>query len=148
MIVKKLLGSNTSHGKLLGFQISDLKLLDQNGNPITNFTGKIKVKIPIPAGMSGNLHVYWYDLKSGSLTDMGATQENGYVVFYTTHFSDYAVAQFDSSVSSETSKPVENSKTGDEGWPLLPLAFLGGGSAAGLILAKRRKIFRRKENNA
>lgn len=139
--VVRQIGSNSKLGRLKGLTVYNIELLDQNGNPIKNFTGKIKVMIPIPAGMSGNLHVYWYDPASGTLTDMGATQKDGYLVFYTTHFSAYAVAQLDSST------PVENPKTGDESWPMLPLALLGGGWATGLFIVSYRKIFRRRQDN-
>lgn len=43
--------------KLDGLIVYNLKLLDQNSNPIENFTGKITVRNPIPSCMSGDLHV-------------------------------------------------------------------------------------------
>ena len=85
--------------------IYDLKLLDQNGSPITGFTGKIKVKIKIPDGCSGDLHVYWYDPETGTLTDMDAAVENGYLVFKTSHFSLYAIAQLGSDESTAPLNP-------------------------------------------
>jgi hypothetical protein len=73
--------------------IYDLNLLDQNGNPVTNFTGAITVRIPVPDGMTGDLRVVWYDPAAGTVTDMNARLESGYLVFETTHFSYYAVVQ-------------------------------------------------------
>ena len=52
-VVTKLIGQDKTFGSLSGLMVYDLKLLDQNGNPITNFTGRIKVKFSLPAGMSG-----------------------------------------------------------------------------------------------
>jgi len=138
-VVAKLIGNNESLGNLAGLTVYDLKLLDQNGNPITNFTGKIKVKIPVPAGFSGNLHVFWFNPADSTLTDMGATQENGYLVFETTHFSFYAIAQLNPSAPA----PVANPKTGAEDSPVLPLALLGTGSLAGLVVVKRRMKFKK-----
>ncbi|MFT9078497.1 beta strand repeat-containing protein [Ethanoligenens sp.] len=141
--VFKLVSGDTSLGNLKNLVLYDLKLLDQNGNPIENFVGKIKVKVKIPSGMSGNLHVYWYDSESNKLVDMGATQEDGYLIFDTTHFSFYAIAQLGAS-----SPPVPNPKTGSDNWPFMPLTLLGGSSAAMLmaIHRKRWKIFRRQTN--
>lgn len=52
---------------------------------------------------------------TGNLTDTGAPQKDGYLVFDTTHFSYYAVAQLRSRFSSGSySTPVSNPKAGDE----------------------------------
>ncbi|HEX2999979.1 MAG TPA: cadherin-like beta sandwich domain-containing protein, partial [Armatimonadota bacterium] len=70
----------------------NIKLLDQNGNPISSFTGSVTVKIPIPAGLHGTPHVFRYEESTGALTDLGAAVQNGFLVFSTTHFSYYIVA--------------------------------------------------------
>ncbi|ADU27868.1 beta strand repeat-containing protein [Ethanoligenens harbinense] len=159
-VVENLIRQNGSLGNLNHLTVYDLKLLDQNGNPIEHFAGKIKVKIPIPVGMSGNLKVLWYNPAVGTLTDMHATREGGYLVFETSHFSYYAVAQLASSSDTgsstgttkdtgsstgTTSGTVPNPKTGSGGWPILPLALLGGSAATSAIIMKRRKISRRKK---
>ena len=143
-VMEKLIGQDKSLGNLNSLTVYDLKLLDQNGNPVTNFTGKIKVKIPIPAGMSGNLKVLWYNPADGTLTDMNAVQENGYLVFETSHFSFYAIAQLGSTPPAAFS-PVQNPKTGSSNWPLFPLAVLGGGAAIGAVIIKRRRFFKIKK---
>jgi uncharacterized repeat protein (TIGR02543 family) len=82
--------------------VYDLKLLDQNGNPITGFSGKVKVKIPIPLGTIGELHVFRYEESTGAFTDMGATAEDGFLVFETDHFSYYTVAGVGDSITLDT----------------------------------------------
>lgn len=139
-VVMKLISSDASLGTLKHLVVYDLELLDQNGNPIEGFTGTITVKIPVPMGMSGGLHVLWYDDGAGRLTDMNATQKDGYLIFETTHFSYYAVAQLETSSAS-----VTNPKTGGGNFPVIPLALLGMGSVTGMVIAKRRKIFRYKK---
>ena len=78
-----LIEGDTDYGKVDKLAVYDLELLDQNGKAITEFTGKIKVKLAIPAGMSGNLHVLWYDDATGKIVDMEAAVEDGYLVFET-----------------------------------------------------------------
>ncbi len=94
--VQGLVGGNQ------GLVIYDLKLLDQNGNPITDSTGTIKVKIKIPDGFSGN---HWYDPNTNTLTDMNFTAQDGWLVFETSHFSQYAVAQLGTAKPTPTPSP-------------------------------------------
>jgi hypothetical protein len=143
--VEKLIEQNRSLGNLNGLMVYDLKLLDQNGNPITNFTGKIKVNIPIPVGMSGNLKVFWYNLTDDKLTDMGAVKENGYLVFETTHLSYYAIAQLAASVAQPATTP--NTSTGDNSIPFSLLALLGLGSTAGLVVVRKSAQYKLKKNS-
>lgn len=137
--VFKLISGNASLDNLDHLALYDMKLLDQNGNPVENFTGKIKVKVKIPSGMRGNLHVLWYNPNSNTLTDMNAVQENGYLVFETTHFSFYAIAQL-STISSDSMGT--NPDTGDENFPTVPLVLPGTGFAIGLTIMKKRLKFR------
>lgn len=80
----------------------NLKLLDQNGSPITGFNGKVAVKIPVPAGLHGTPHVFRYEESAGTLTDMNAVLENGFLVFSTEHFSYYVVAGTGDSIALDT----------------------------------------------
>jgi uncharacterized repeat protein (TIGR02543 family) len=136
--VLTLINDDASLGSLQNLVVYDLKLLNQNGDPVKSFAGKIKVKVPIPSGMSGNLHVLWYDDSTNALTDMGATQEDGYMVFETSHFGYYAIAKLGYST------PVSNPNTGLKGWSLIPLAVISGSWIVGLLIIKRRKTFRCK----
>jgi hypothetical protein len=128
--------------RLDSLTVDNLKLLDQNNNPIENFTGKITVKIPIPDGMSGDMHVYWYDDADGTMTDMNAKQENGYLVFETTHFSYYAVAALSAPASSDP-HTIPNPATGSGSFPFLPAVLLSITGYGLAVVIKGRK-FRKK----
>lgn len=125
-VVNNLINSRTSSTSPSAVKLYNLSLIDQSNQAVTGFTGKITVKIPIPSGMSGDLHVYWYNDTDGTVTDMNAKQENGYLVFDTTHFSFYAIAKltakstsssdtsssYDTSPLDSSSKTTPNSNTG------------------------------------
>ena len=133
--VSGLIDSGKKQSSTSDLKAFSLELIDQNGQPAT-FTGKITVKIPIPDGMSGDLHVYWYNDADGTVTDMNARQENGYLVFEATHFSYYAVAE----LSSGT---IPNPDTGSDSLPFMPAVLLGI-TGYGLIVATRDRRFRKK----
>ena len=78
-----------------------LKLLDQNGNNISSFIGSVTIKIPLPLGLRGMPRVFRYE-SDGTLTDMNATVENGFLVFQTDHFGDYIVADTGNSITLDT----------------------------------------------
>lgn len=138
-IIENQIGS----GKMIsGLTVYHLELLDQNNNPIKKFVGKITVRIPIPYGMSGDLHVYWYNVTDGTVTDMNARQENGYVVFETTHFSNYVVAELTAKVFPG-SGTIPNPSTGSDPLQPLPVALLGI-LGLGSTVAIRSKRFRKK----
>ena len=80
----------------------NIKLLDQNGNPISSFTGSVTVKLPIPEGLHGAPHVFRYEESTGTFTDLGAAVQDGYLVFSTTHFSYYLVGGTGDSVTLDT----------------------------------------------
>ena len=138
-VVENQIGSRE---KLDGLTVYNLRLLDQNSNPIENFTGKITVRIPIPSGMSGDLHVYWYNDADSTVTDMNARQENGYLVFETTHFSYYAVAELGEK-SSTDSGTIPNPDTGGNPFPYIPAALLGI-TGCGLAAVAKGRRFRKK----
>lgn len=156
------------NGNYSNLIVYDFQLLDQNGNPFEPAGGAVTVRIPIPSGMSGNLHVFWYNPAAGALTDMNAAQVDGYLVFTTTHFSDYAVAQLVSSAGGgnstgggssngistggtssggntsggTSSGMTANPKTGSESFPVMPMALLGACSAAGLVVMRKHAKYR------
>ncbi|MEA5143678.1 MAG: Ig-like domain-containing protein [Oscillibacter sp.] len=156
-VVNKLIDGSTSSASPSAVMIYNLSLMDQGNQAVTGFTGKITVKIPIPSGMSGDLHVYWYNDADGTVTDMNARQENGYLVFNTTHFSYYAVAELasksmsDSNESSSnntsstdsSSETTSNPNTGSDSFPFLPIALLGI-SGCGLVVVTRGRKFKKK----
>ena len=110
--VKTLMEKDDSFKDFSNIAIFDIKLLDQNGQAVTQFDGKIKVRIPVPSGLDGNLNVLWYDDQNGTVSNMGAVLENGFLVFETDHLSYYVVAQLADSVNA--------SGSGNGGIPYLP----------------------------
>jgi len=127
----KLLISGDSGG-LQNLVLYDLKLVDQNGNPIEKFNGTVTVKMRIPAGMSGSLRVYWVNPETQELEDMNAVVDGEYLVFDTSHFSYYAIA--------ELSEQTETESGGFSFWWLLllvPVVLVGA-----VFLGKARKKHR------
>lgn len=56
--------------------------------------GKVKVRIPIPAGFkTTNILVFYIDSTNGTATNIPATVVNGYIEFETDHFSYYAIVE-------------------------------------------------------
>ncbi|HEX3039061.1 MAG TPA: Ig-like domain repeat protein [Caproiciproducens sp.] len=82
--------------------VYNIKLLDQNGNPITSFTGSITVKVAIPAGIHGTPHIFRYEEGTKTFTDLKAVVENGFLVFQTDHFSYYVIAGTGDSITLDT----------------------------------------------
>ncbi|MEA4889018.1 MAG: Ig-like domain repeat protein [Clostridiaceae bacterium] len=131
--VNELINSSNP-GSLGNLTVYDLKLLDQDGNLITNFTGKIKVKIPIPEGASENPHIFWYNTADSSLTDMNAIVENEYLVFETTHFSYYAVAALKTAVAAAPDGPIDN-----RAYLIFAFALLGAGLIGFMAVRKQKR---------
>ena len=156
-VVNKLIDGSISSASPSAVKLYNLSLMDQGNQAVTGFTGKITVKIPIPSGMSGDLHVYWYNDSDGTVTDMNAKQENGYLVFETTHFSYYAIAKLtakstsdsdgsssnSTSSSDSSSETTPNPNTGGDPLPFIPIALLGI-SGCGLVVVTRGGKFRKK----
>lgn len=123
--------------------VYDLKLLDQNHKIITGFSGTVTVRIPIPAGMDGDLHVYWYNDADGTVTDMNAKQENGCLVFDTSHFSYYAAAELTEKATGSLSANDPNPDTGDDPIPFIPAVLLCAAACGLIVAAKSRRCCRK-----
>ena len=141
-VVRQLIGGSTSSSTPSAEKLFNLSLSDQNNQAVTGFTGKITVRIPIPDGMSGDLRVYWYSDADYKVTDMNAKQENGYLVFETTHFSYYVVAEQTAESSPDTGA-IPNPVTGSDPFPFCP-AMLCVISACGLVIMTKGRKFRKK----
>ena len=128
-----------SFGDVEAIALSDLSLYDQNGMKITSFTGTVKIKIPIPQGFDGDLHVYCYDPDGGTLTDMKAYIVGDYLVFETNHFSYYAVVQF-----AETVLPAASNAT----WISRNAVYVLIGVFLALFITMGVAISRRKKSMA
>ncbi len=100
--VYRLIISQTNLNLIGSPFVYNIKLLDQNGNPITSFTGTVTVKVAIPTGIHGTPHLFRYEDSTGTFTDLNATVENGFLEFKTTHFSYYVIAGTGDSVTLDT----------------------------------------------
>lgn len=136
--------------------VNDIELLDENGQLITGLKDDVTVKIKIPDGATGDLKVLWYNPADSTATDMHATQQDGYLVFQTNHFSYYVVAtakdasptassedttpSSTTAASSETANPATGENPAD---PRAALYALLAAAAAAGVLAFRRGRARR-----
>ncbi len=148
--------SNIGYTNLL---INDVQLLDIDGKPITSLLGNVTVKIKIPDGAANEgLSVFWYDPATGKLTNMNATQQNGYLFFDTNHFSYYVVAKANASTSKQNQEQkdevakadasttsIEHPKTSDNSASPIPFVVAAGLSIAVLIVMQQ---YRRRKNQA
>ena len=83
--------------------IYDIRMIDQNGNAMNSFTGRARVRLPVPQGLRGIPHVFRYEEGTGAFTDMHAVLTDGCLVFDTEHFSYYVVADVGDSITLDTS---------------------------------------------
>ena len=76
------------------FELYDLSFYKDDQK--VTIDGTAIVRIPVKEGMDGNkCKVYYND--NGTFTDMGAVYKDGYMEFETNHFSQYVVAEIESS---------------------------------------------------
>jgi heme-binding NEAT domain protein len=96
----------TLDGVVKAFVLYDLSLLGPSGSTIQP-NGKVKVSIPIPAGMSAaNLLIYRIN-PDGSKTLMQGTAENGFAVFTTTQFGLYAIGEKADAIAAKANTAVK-----------------------------------------
>ena len=62
--------------------------------------GEITVKIPLPAGYSNRIFVCYVDSTNGKVTKIPCEVKDGYVIFKTNHFSEYAIVEQSANVKS------------------------------------------------
>ena len=65
----------------------------ENAGQTVQPNGTVTVSIPVPEGLNGKRCRVLYIAENGTITDMKAVYENGCLVFDTTHFSSYMVAE-------------------------------------------------------
>jgi hypothetical protein len=115
--------------------------------------GKVKVSIPAPQGMKEDLIAVYSINADGTKTLLESTIENGYVVFYTDHFSLYAIVKKEKSAAGDSGGDKPDKKAAKESgksavpktgpsepfllWQLLPLA--AAAAIALLMVSRRRK---------
>lgn len=107
----------------------DITLLNEAGEAVQP-GGEVTVMIPVSGIVFEpweNFYVY-YQADDGTLTDMHATYENGYVIFTTNHFSTYILTN---------EKLQDEDANVNTGMTLLIIPALT--AAAGVIISKKRK---------
>ena len=101
-------------------KVLDIRLLDQNGNPITQLNGAVSVTVPASGSQNA---VYVSD--NHKITDMNAVLSGGYLTFETDHFSYYAAAEKKNAASGPA--------TGDTGTTMIVVAVMSA-AAVGVVL--------------
>ncbi len=123
-------------GTVGSVRVYDLSLLDQDDDEISDFSGRIRVRLPIPSGYSGDLRVYRYNDFSETITDMDATKSYGYLVFDTSRLGYFAIVKY-----TGAARPAIP-ETGARTPPFIPVA------AAVLIAAFGIALYRAKKRSA
>lgn len=146
--------------------IADIKVLKDN--EIVEISGtKMKIRIALPEELKGyNTYSVVYILNNEIKETIPATLQNGYIVFETTHLSEYGIiatntnstpgnsednsnknadkktkAENDKSTSNATDTKSTSPKTGSEGMLILLLAILliSGGTVTELLILSGKK---------
>lgn len=146
--------------------IADIKVLKDN--EIVEISGtKMKIRIALPEELKGyNTYSVVYILNDEIKETIPATLQDGYIVFETTHLSEYGIiatntnstpgnsednsnkngdkktkAEIDKSTSNATDTKSTSPKTGSEGMLILLLAILliSGGTVTELLILSGKK---------
>ena len=146
--------------------IADIKVLKDN--EIVQISGtKMKIKIALPEELKGyNTYSVVYILNNEIKETIPATLQDGYIVFETTHLSEYGIiatntnstpgnsednsnksgdkktkVEIDKSTSNATDTKSTSPKTGSEGMLILLLAILliSGGTVTELLILSGKK---------
>ena len=118
--------------------VLDITLVNVNGEYVQP-NGNVTVRIPLPEGFeSSDTYYVYYQADDGTLTDMHATFENGYVSFITNHFSTYILATSQlTEQTANTTTTANEDRNVNTGAVLLVLPAIA--AAAGVIISKKRK---------
>ncbi len=98
---------NGKFGKYTSYDIS----FEIDGEKVQP-NGKVTIKIPLPEGYNPNsVKVFFID-DNGNKTKLDSTYENGYIIFETDHFSEYAIVDESSEIidepATEPDEPTTN----------------------------------------
>ena len=78
--------------KEVKFEAYEIILTDESEKPIQP-EGIMTVKIPVPQGYQGEACKVYYIKNDGSMVNMNAWHEEGYLLFKTDHFSTYLITE-------------------------------------------------------
>ena len=116
----------------------DINVLE-NGQKIEIKDTKMKIKIALPEDLKGyNNYKVVYILNDEIKETIQATVEDGYIVFETSHLSEYGIVATEKSSNTN----VKNPKTGDNVMMYLATGILSiiGLAVASLIVYKRKQM--------
>lgn len=97
------------------FKVYDIHMLLKADDTPVNFTGTVKVRIPLN-GMSTNSKIY-YIANDGTVEKVNSSISGGYIEFTVEHFSYYAVVDIKQEQPSAPIKPPVTEKPTDEPQP-------------------------------
>lgn len=159
--VQAALAAHPSLPKALSITAYDLDLLLKASGEKVNFTGKVTVTLPVPAGYGRFLRVF-YVADDGTMAEVPAVINGGNILLTLEHFSTYAIVDFASSAgklpatlkasgatatataASEAVKPsgegnaTANPKTGAAPFAIPSLLALGGAALIAYRLIRRK----------
>ena len=116
--------------------IADINVLDGNSNVVNISNTKMKIRIALPDDLKGyNKYEVAYILNGEIKETMPATVENGYIVFETSHLSQYGI------IATNTVNETKSPQTGDNSNLALWFAVLliSGGAVIGTMVVSKKK---------
>ena len=116
--------------------IADINVLDGNNNIVKISDTKMKIRIALPDDLKGyNKYEVAYILNGEIKETMPATVENGYIVFETSHLSQYGI------IATNTVNETKSPQTGDNSNLALWFAVLliSGGAVIGTMVVSKKK---------
>lgn len=123
--------------------IADINVLDANTVVRISDT-KMRIRIALPEELKGyNRYEVVYILNDEIKETMPVTVEDGYIVFETSHLSQYGIVATNVSGTGDTGKGTSSPKTGDNSNPALWIAVLFiscGGVIGCTVYGKNRKV--------
>jgi len=123
--------------------IADINVLDANTVVRISDT-KMRIRIALPEELKGyNRYEVVYILNDEIKETMPVTVEDGYIVFETSHLSQYGIVATNVSDTGDTGKGTNSPKTGDNSNPALWIAVLFiscGGVIGCTVYGKNRKV--------
>lgn len=118
--------------------IADINVLDGNNNVVKISGTEMKIRIALPDGLKGyNKYEVAYILNGEIKETMPAELENGYIVFKTSHLSQYGI------IATNTVNETKSPQTGDTSSLALWFAvlFISGGAVIGTTVISRKKKY-------
>lgn len=116
--------------------VADINVLDGNNNIVKISDTKMKIRIALPDNLKGyNKYEVAYILNGEIKETMPATVENGYIVFETSHLSQYGI------IATNTVNETKSPQTGDTSSLALWFAvlFISGGAVIGTMVVSKKK---------